>query len=145
MKALNLLTTAVLTLSTALAGAKDIKIDKNTKQVTPTKYIHKFELIDWDQLEERQNNGKVDDLDFHVMMCDDNYSSLVEIEFSGIVGKDVQVQTEGEGCELEGVSNSGWGETTLQFHGPDYQCTITIEKKQNGKKIRKHYELHDAC
>lgn len=145
MKTMNLIIAATFALSTTAVTATEVKIDKTTKVVTPSKNIGVFPTIDWDQLEQRQDSGKEDSVDFQVMMCDDTYLEVVEIEFEGIVGKDVKVET--EDCQLAGYSNYGWDTTILHFKGPQSgsSCTITIEKNQNGKKIRMNYELADAC
>lgn len=148
MKVTNLLISTALAFTAMAASAKEIRIGKSTKQIIPTKYIHVFDRIDWDKLEKRQDAGKGDNFDSHVMMCDDSYSSVVEIEFNGVVGKDVRVES--DNCPLQGAASNDWSdETTLQFEGPDgnksWECTIIVEKQQNGKKIQMNYNLHDAC
>lgn len=146
MKPSNLIISALLALTTCTAFAKDVKVGKNTKQIMPSKYIHVFNRIDWYELEKEQSAGKSEPVDFHVMTCDDHHSAFVEIEFDGIVGKDIRVES--DNCRLEGAFTTGW-ETTLRFDGPDFtkgdECVITIEKKEGNKKIRTNYNLHDSC
>lgn len=144
MKTINIFLALALAITTSGVSAKELIIDKQTKKITPTRTIYAFELIDWEDLENRQDSGKSEITEVQVMMCDDTYFSLVEIEFEGLVGKDVRVETD---CNLEGALLNDWVKTsTLQFDGPESNsCTITIEKKQNNKKIRMNYELHDAC
>ena len=131
-----------IVLTTGFAEAKEIVINKSTKEVIPADYIGVFPTIEWNKLEDRYDQGKKEESDFMVMMCDDTYYSVAEIRFHGQVGKDVTVDA--EGCELDGFWSNGW-ETVLHFDGPAESCTIRVQKKQNGKKINMNYELSDAC
>ena len=58
MKSTNVLIVAALAFTALITNAEEVKIGKNTKVITPTKYIHVFDRIEWTELEKRHDDGK---------------------------------------------------------------------------------------